>query len=117
MLLLLSGRLAVHARAHLRSLVGDGPHDRALERCKSKIASRDDSKPRAAVECVDSMFQRTQKGRVRAELAQQCECEVLAMMAYHNLCRSVVLHRTAGLPIPYADERAMAVVRGEDAYG
>jgi hypothetical protein len=37
------------------------------------------------------------------------------MMVYQNFVRSVVLHRTAGLPIPYADERAMAVIRGEDA--
>jgi hypothetical protein len=61
------------------------------------------------------MFLRTQKPFVRAKVAQQRECEVLAMMAYHNLCRSVVLHRTAGLEIPYADERALAVIRGEDS--
>jgi hypothetical protein len=60
------------------------------------------------------MFKRTQRPFIRAKDAQQRECEAVAMMAYHNLCRSVVLHRTAGLPIPYADERAMAVIRGED---
>jgi hypothetical protein len=26
------------------------------------------------------------------------------------------MHRTAGLPIPYADERALAVIRGEEVY-
>lgn len=91
--------------------VGGGPHDRALERYRAKHEAQDDSKPRAAVECVNSMFLRTQKPFVRAKLAQQRECEVLAMMGYHNICRSVVLHRTAGLEIPYADERAMAVTR------
>jgi hypothetical protein len=55
---------------------GDGgAHDRALAAYKAKLGRNDKSKPRAAVECFNSMFKRTQKPFLRAKDAQHRECE------------------------------------------
>jgi hypothetical protein len=46
----------------------------------TKLGRNDESKPREAVECLNSMFKRTRKPFLRAKYAQQRECEAVSMM-------------------------------------
>jgi hypothetical protein len=73
--------------------------------------------PRQCVECVNAMVKRNGYRRIRAKLRAARNVEVLALCVIHNLGRLAMLWDEWNLVLKWLDERAVAVLRGEEVLG
>lgn len=69
---------------------------------------------RALVESTNHIVKTTNRRELRGRTDVARLNEVLLMALVHNLCRLLMVRREYGLTIPFADERAMNVIRQAD---
>jgi Transposase DDE domain len=76
-----------------------------------------DYNPRQCVECVNAMIKRNSYRRIRAKTREAREVEILALCLIHNLAQLARLWEDWNLQIRWLDDRAVAVLRGEEVLG
>ncbi|MGZ5095232.1 MAG: transposase [Burkholderiales bacterium] len=90
-------------------------HDEQLAHCNANGRDGDERwnagyRWRPLVESANSMLKRVIKRIVRARTEEARETELLLALLAHNLCQLAMARAEYGMDIPFADQRALAII-------